>query len=247
MFSEESITELLSAPKLKAGMMDFLSAHIKKEGLHDKIEYNELNIITDFNLYNLGFAKDELHLENDRIALLLNILWCLLDFSEEPNHSHDSHSPSAQIHTEPTYQDTGVTHQNAQDNAKSQEEDDAFNKQLDQKFMVFKELIQTFALQNIPYQIKVFSNDEITKIMHYVGNTYFKHFRLYSYVLSNKQLCDVKNITVYVDLPLQPPPLLDALDIGKENLAIEDEERVILFILFNHSFSGRIGRSSCCR
>ena len=43
-------------------------------------------------------------------------------------------------------------------------------------------------------------------------------------MLNNKQLVDVKKITVFQDVPMRAPSLNDALALGKEKLEYEDEE-----------------------
>jgi hypothetical protein len=46
-----------------------------------KVEYNEINIFAEFQLYNLIFAKNELLFDNYKTAVMLNLFWKLLEFS----------------------------------------------------------------------------------------------------------------------------------------------------------------------
>ena len=55
--------------------------------------------------------------------------------------------------------------------------------------------------------------------------TYFKHLRLYDYVLNNKQLCEIKRLMVHVNVPAVAPNLNQALLLGaEESLGYEDED-----------------------
>lgn len=48
-----------------------------------KVEYNEINIFAEFQLYNLIFAKNELLFDNTKAAVFLNLFWTLLEFSTD--------------------------------------------------------------------------------------------------------------------------------------------------------------------
>ena len=55
-------------------------------------------------------------------------------------------------------------------------------------------------------------------------DSYFRHLRLYDYVLNNKQLSEVKRLTLNVNQPLIAPSLGDALLLGQEEaLPYEDD------------------------
>ncbi len=47
------------------------------------MEYNEINIFSEYQLYNLTFAKNELNLDDYRSAILLNLCWKLLEFNPD--------------------------------------------------------------------------------------------------------------------------------------------------------------------
>lgn len=70
-----------------------------------------------------------------------------------------------------------------------------------------------------------FAVEEIKRIADYAKDSYFKHLRLYDYVLNNKQLCEVKRITMQVNNPIIATNLNDALLLGsEETLGYEDED-----------------------
>ncbi len=47
----------------------------------ERVEYNEMNIFSEFQLYNLVFAKNELLLDDYKSAMLVNLFWRLLEFN----------------------------------------------------------------------------------------------------------------------------------------------------------------------
>jgi len=59
-----------------------------------------------------------------------------------------------------------------------------FGMLLQTKFALFKELM--FSALNDPVQALKFNPEEIKRIMNYAKESYFKHLRLYDYVLNNK-------------------------------------------------------------
>lgn len=61
--------------------------------------------------------------------------------------------------------------------------------------------------------------------MDYGKDSYFKHLRLYDYVLNNKQLSEVKRLTLQANPPIIAGNLNDALLLGsEEQLGYEDED-----------------------
>lgn len=60
-----------------------------------KVEYNEINIFAEFQLYNLIFAKNELLFDNFKTAVLLDLFWKLLEFSVDDPVADDEEDPYA--------------------------------------------------------------------------------------------------------------------------------------------------------
>lgn len=48
------------------------------------MEYNELNIFSEFQVYNLTFAKSELMMDDHKACIILNLFWRLLEFNADP-------------------------------------------------------------------------------------------------------------------------------------------------------------------
>mmetsp|Transcript_27175 Transcript_27175/g.26232 ORF Transcript_27175/g.26232 Transcript_27175/m.26232 type:complete len:90 (+) Transcript_27175:229-498(+) len=49
----------------------------------EKVEHNEINIFSEYQLHNLIFAKNELLYNDLKSALLLQIFWNLLEFDPD--------------------------------------------------------------------------------------------------------------------------------------------------------------------
>ena len=76
--TEYCISEAWKNPKPKDFFIDFISRYFKKENLNENFESIEINIIAEFHLFNLIFAKEELALDDYRTTVLLNLFWRLL-------------------------------------------------------------------------------------------------------------------------------------------------------------------------
>ena len=62
----------------------------------------------------------------------------------------------------------------------------------------------------------MFSTVMVKKIVDYTKEGYFKHFRLYDFVLNNKQLYETKKVFIYQETPMFSPPLNEAMEIKQE-------------------------------
>lgn len=56
----------------------------------EKVEYNEINIFAEFQLYNLIYAKNELLLDDYKSAVLLDKFWRLLEFNPDANKNSEA-------------------------------------------------------------------------------------------------------------------------------------------------------------
>ena len=181
---------MAKAPDKKKTLADYFAALYEKLGLKDELEPNELAIIADFHFYNLEFAKDELLLPDNKAALLMNLLASFISFKhlEKGNEARESGlEPGTEI------------------------------KELqERRFELFKETLLAFAIDNPPSSLKVFSAEELKKIVDYALKTYFRHFELFTYAFSLKQSVMDKKMTLHVDEPIPVPPLKDSAVVQKE-------------------------------
>ena len=73
-----------------------------------------------------------------------------------------------------------------------------------------------------------FTGEELRRLADYMKESYFKHLRLYDFVLNNKQLCEVKRLTINYNAPIVAASLSDALLLGAEEaLGYEDDVEAV--------------------
>ena len=86
---------------------------------------------------------------------------------------------------------------------------------LKHKFELFK--LMMFSLLNEGEKVLRFNQEEVRRTIFYVKGSYFKHLRLYDFVFNNKQLSEVKRITVQLNAPKLAGTLNEALLLGAED------------------------------
>lgn len=53
-------------------------------------------------------------------------------------------------------------------------------------FESFKELVFQHSVERSPHTVGIFDIDDVTRIVDYMLNSYFRHFSLYRYIFSKK-------------------------------------------------------------
>ena len=196
----------------------------------EKVEYNEINIFSEYQLYNLVFAKNELMFSFHKAALLLNLCWRLLEFNPDPpqiadllSELGDGTAASGRLNTTSTIGRQKTLQKAMPTKVDSEKE---FANLLAHKFNLFKTLLMESLEED--EKALLLSQEEIRRIADYMKESYFKHLRLYDYALNNKQLCEVKRLTLNVNQPIIATSLGDALQLGQEEaLTYEDDVQVI--------------------
>eukprot|EP00002_Diphylleia_rotans_P002094 TRINITY_DN1129_c0_g2_i6.p1 TRINITY_DN1129_c0_g2~~TRINITY_DN1129_c0_g2_i6.p1 ORF type:complete len:249 (-),score=59.55 TRINITY_DN1129_c0_g2_i6:631-1377(-) len=74
----------------------------------------------------------------------------------------------------------------------------------------FKKLLVEHSVQRPPYSIQIFTIDEVHRLTDYMIETYYRHFKLYKYAFTKKQLLDIKLKEVVIDTAPTIPPLSTA-------------------------------------
>jgi len=75
--------------KTKAAMLNHLQWYFRPRNAYepDRVDYNALNILAEYQVFNLEFCKQELSLNDKQTASVLDLFWSLLEFDpdqEEP-------------------------------------------------------------------------------------------------------------------------------------------------------------------
>lgn len=70
---------------MKEELIQIFQEHFKpKSSLEqEKVEYNEINIFSEYQLYNLAFVKNQLLFDDHKAALFLQLCWKLLEFNPD--------------------------------------------------------------------------------------------------------------------------------------------------------------------
>ena len=79
------IIKIQRQTRMKEEIVKFLQELYKPRSQfeQERVEYNHINILSEFILYNIIFAKNELQFDEFKIAALCDIFWKLLEFNPE--------------------------------------------------------------------------------------------------------------------------------------------------------------------
>ncbi|KAL4491372.1 hypothetical protein ABPG72_008028 [Tetrahymena utriculariae] len=243
LINEEQVKKIWSFDKPKIVISEILNDLLKRLDVQKNFESMELNIIAEFHLYNIIYAKQTLFLDDYKTAIFLNLMWTLL-INDNPDYKilHRRYTQATinslnQLNTKNVQQIDNtntlgqvsknvqqipqssqqkiITLQNIQDNYKTIQSD----------VENFKKWIIKHSTSEIPNSMNIFDAQQIQMIVRFAQNSYFSNFSLYNYCLNNKNKNDEIEIQLFVDKPLDIPPLSDALYMGQPKIEIpEDEE-----------------------
>jgi hypothetical protein len=73
--TEYCIQEMWKHENPKEFVIEFMSKYFTKENIMDRFNKNDLQILAEFHIFNLIFAKEQLHLDDNKSMVLLNIFW----------------------------------------------------------------------------------------------------------------------------------------------------------------------------
>lgn len=76
--TEYCIQEMWKHDDPKEFVIEFMSQYFTKENIFGNFNKNDLKILAEFHLFNLIFAKKQLHLDENKSMVLLNIFWELI-------------------------------------------------------------------------------------------------------------------------------------------------------------------------
>lgn len=81
----QHIDKVWDSSHMKEDLIAILQDHFKPKSSieQEKVEYNEINIFSEYQLHNLIYAKNELLLTSPKCALLLHQFWRLLEFNPD--------------------------------------------------------------------------------------------------------------------------------------------------------------------
>lgn len=93
-----NLRDIWSAHKVKKKMFDFLTWYFRPKNSYDpeRVDYNALNILAEYQTYNFEFLKNELDLNNDQSSNVLQALWNLLEFDPDEKSIQVEHGGGAE-------------------------------------------------------------------------------------------------------------------------------------------------------
>lgn len=214
--SAATVKDVWSKSRPKAALLEFLTLYFKPKSSLDpeRVDYNALNILADYQLYNLEFAKNELTLNDKQSACVLNLFWKLLEFDPDRADTSESERHN-QVKTE-----TVQFHVENHDS----EEDKQLAQLLRCKVDLMKSLIEK-VVEHEHHDARI-TIEQARRMIAYSQRTYFKHLRLYDFVLKNSKTSEKK----YIKMPFVEPQvgrsLADAmvLDDGMQEVYFDAED-----------------------
>lgn len=210
------INEAWKNPKPKDFFADFMGRFFKKSGIHENFESLEVNILAEFHLFNLIFAKHELFLDDLRAAVLLNLFWEIL------MHGNNNYATSAEEKPGFPVEIAAVA-----DKSKGKKSSIMFKeKSFSSDFAYFQARLLQHAGKpdESGKSLGIFDVSQSKLIAEFALNSVFSHYKLYENIFNNKQKNEEILIKVHVDCPLFVDPLSRALFMGKDRIEIKDED-----------------------
>ena len=85
MIKPSNVKEIWSIFKVKKAMQDFMQWYFRPKSSYEpeRVDYNALNILAEYQTYNLEFLRNELALSDEQAANVLEALWSLLEFDPD--------------------------------------------------------------------------------------------------------------------------------------------------------------------
>ncbi len=96
MIKPTNVKEIWSIFKVKKAMQDFMSWYFRPKNSYEpeRVDYNALNILAEYQTYNLEFLRNELALTDLQAANVLEALWSLLEFDPDEKSIEREHNAS---------------------------------------------------------------------------------------------------------------------------------------------------------
>ena len=84
-FKPSDVRDIWASSRVKDELVKFFQELYKPASQYEqeKVEYNKINILSEYQLYNLTFCKNELMLDDFKTAAVLDIMWKLLEFDPD--------------------------------------------------------------------------------------------------------------------------------------------------------------------
>lgn len=206
------LTKFIRTFKKKKAIQDHLGWYFRPRSQFEpeRVDYNCLNILAEYQCYNFEFAKDTLELNKRQTANVLDVFWQLLEFNPD---SEDAECGDQLQKERSNIAFIGDDILDA--------EEERMRQLLAGKFALYKNLILG-AIEHPDADTRI-TVEHARRITAYAHETFFRHLRLYDYVLKNTKLCEVKKVTLPKAEPKCGDPLGKAMLLGVTVQETDDE------------------------
>ena len=210
-----TISEIWGTFKVKAAMIKYLTWYFRPRNSYDpeRVDYNALNILAEYQCFNLEFCKNELSLSDKQSASVLDMFWSLLEF--DPDEKSVERDIEMKVDKEETLQESSLQHPAGKDQIAYlgddvlTQEDEAHKQLLKSKFGLFKVGI-TQVLDHADPDARI-TIEQARRVTKYAHSTFFRHLRLYDFVLKNTKLSEVKRVYLPIAEPQHGAELSKAM------------------------------------
>ena len=93
-----------------------------------------------------------------------------------------------------------------------------------QAFARFKNTLLEHSIQRPPYSVGVFSLKDVNLVVDFVTDSYFRHFKLFRYAFTPKQVLAFQTMPSFVETAMMPPPLSEG--VAHPDVVEEEEDAV---------------------
>ena len=85
MIKPSNLRDIWSISQVKKKMFEYIQWYFRPKNSYEpeRVDYNALNILAEYQTYNLEFVKNELDLNDEQTANVLQALWSLLEFDPD--------------------------------------------------------------------------------------------------------------------------------------------------------------------
>jgi len=215
MFRPSDLRKIFSGFKVKKAMFEFMQWYFRPRTSYEpeRVDYNALNILAEYQTYNLEFLKNELEASDEQAANVLEGLWSLLEFDPDEKSVEREHGGGDV--RRPEHQENNIAYLG--DDMIDQEEE-AFKTLLSGKFGRFRKLL--CGMLDHECEAARITIEQARRISVYVSETYFRHLRLYDFVLKNTKLSEVKRVFIPVVEPCCGDELSTAMVLADDSIKV---------------------------
>lgn len=85
MLKPSNVKQIWSGFKVNKNMFEYMQWYFRPRNSYEpeRVDYNALAILAEYQTYNLEFLKNDLDLTNDQAANILEAFWTLLEFDPD--------------------------------------------------------------------------------------------------------------------------------------------------------------------